>query len=79
VTRLTLVAVAVGLIAVVWYLIACWLWPFAACWRCKGDGKRRSPSGRAWRPCRRCRGTGARRRIGRMIYAYFRRAHDKAV
>lgn len=38
------------------YVTACWLWPYAACSRCSGAGKRRSPSGKAWRPCRRCGG-----------------------
>jgi hypothetical protein len=26
------------------YLFGCWLWPFAACRRCHGSGKRRSPA-----------------------------------
>jgi hypothetical protein len=58
------------------YWVACVLWPFAACRRCAGSGKHRSPSGRAWRTCRRCRGTGARLRIGRKIHNYFRGVKD---
>lgn len=50
------------------YLIACAWWPFAACYGCDGDGKKRSPSGKAWRPCRRCKGSGARLRIGRRLW-----------
>lgn len=50
------------------YALACWIWPFRACRRCHGLGKRRSPSGRAFRYCRPCKGTGARLRAGRWIY-----------
>lgn len=46
------------------YALACRIWPFAACRRCTGSGKRRSPSGKAWRDCPRCKGTGKRLRIG---------------
>lgn len=60
---------------IVGYLLACWIWPFAACRRCDGDGKFRSPSGKAWRPCRKCRGTGARLRIGRRVWNYIRQLH----
>lgn len=54
--------------ALVIYLGACAVWPFTACRRCDGSGKRRSPSGRAWRECRRCTGSGRRVRVGRRIY-----------
>jgi DnaJ-class molecular chaperone len=50
------------------YAFACWVWPFKSCKRCDGSGKRRSPSGRAFRLCRRCEGTGRRLRAGRWIY-----------
>jgi hypothetical protein len=66
----TLIAIAV-LAALAWtagYAIACWIWPFTACRRCDGNGKLRSPSGRAWRRCRRCRGSGGRLRAGRWLY-----------
>lgn len=57
-----------ALTALVIYVGACAVWPFAGCRRCDGTGKRRSPSGRAWRDCRRCTGTGRRVRTGRRIY-----------
>jgi hypothetical protein len=50
------------------YIGACAVWPFAACRRCDGSGKRRSPSGKAWRPCGRCDGSGKRIRLGRHIW-----------
>jgi hypothetical protein len=60
---------ALALLAVtLCYAVACWIWPFKACPRCDGTGKRRSPSGRAFRLCRRCEGTGRRLRAGRWIY-----------
>lgn len=59
---LTLLAAALA------YIGACAWWPFTACRRCSGSGRRRSPSGRAWRPCRRCKGTGARLRVGRSVW-----------
>lgn len=70
----TVVAVAVltGLAALGAYWVACLLWPFANCRRCGGDGKTRSPSGKAWRVCKRCDGTGRRLRAGRHIINYLR-------
>jgi hypothetical protein len=59
-------ALGVGWLAA--YLLACWVYPYAACPRCKGSGKRRSPSGKAFRDCRRCGGRGRRVRIGRRIW-----------
>ncbi len=41
-----------ALAAIVWaagYAVACAVWPFANCQRCHGNGKSRSPSGRAFR------------------------------
>jgi len=55
------------------YVAACAAWPFAACHRCEGAGKRRSPSGRSWRYCHHCKGTGARLRTGRRAWNYLRR------
>ncbi len=53
--------------------VACAVWPYTACGRCKGAGKRRSPSGKAWRACGRCGGTGQRIRVGRRVWTAFRR------
>lgn len=58
---LTVIVVAAG------YLLACRIWPFGACFKCHGDGKLRSPSGKAWRQCKRCNSTGGRLRIGRRV------------
>lgn len=71
--RLAYTATAIAVVAGVGYILACWLWPFTACGKCKGSGKFRSPSGRAWRLCRRCKGSGARLRTGRRITNYLRR------
>ncbi len=59
-----------------YYLIACAIFPFGHCRRCRGDGKRRSPSRRTFRLCRRCEGTGRRVRIGRRVWTYLRNEHD---
>lgn len=67
-TTLALLALA----ALALYIVACVCWPFAACRRCSGTGKRRSPSGKAWRPCGRCDGTGRRIRAGRYLAELFR-------
>jgi hypothetical protein len=74
---LWLVLAVVLLLWLAGYLLACTLWPFAACQRCDG-GKRRSPSGRAWRKCRRCKGSGARLRIGRRAINWVRRTGKEA-
>lgn len=50
------------------YFVACAVWPYASCVRCDGNGKFRSPSGKAWRNCPRCKGTGRRVRYGRRIH-----------
>jgi hypothetical protein len=55
------------------YVAACAVWPFANCRKCRGAGRHRSPSGRAWRYCHRCDGTGARRRI----WNYLRNLHKE--
>jgi DnaJ-class molecular chaperone len=60
-----------GLAAAVWvagYLVACRIWPYTDCRKCKGGGRFRSPSGKAWRLCRRCKGSGTRIRTGRKIW-----------
>jgi hypothetical protein len=59
------------------YAFACWVWPFRACRRCDGSGRRRSPSGRAFRLCPRCRGTGRRLRAGRWLYNAVQRARKE--
>jgi len=66
------VTVLTGLVAGAVYWVACLLWPFASCVKCNGDGKTRSPSGKAWRECRRCGGTGRRLRWGRHVINYLR-------
>lgn len=71
---LTLAAIA----AAVWYLIACWWFPFAACRWCEGGGKKRSSSGRAWRKCWRCKGTGSRLRFGRKVGNWLARTGEDA-
>jgi len=63
------------LAALLWlagYLLACWIWPFGNCRACHGTGKRRSPTGRAFRTCCRCDGDGARLRIGRHLLNHLR-------
>jgi DnaJ-class molecular chaperone len=59
------------------YVVACWVWPYTACRRCDGNGKHRSPSGRAWRYCRHCKGTGARLRTGRRLWNFVRRLYTE--
>lgn len=51
-----------ALIAVGLYLLACRIWPYVDCGRCRG-GRRASPSGKAFRLCSRCGGTGRKRRL----------------
>jgi hypothetical protein len=63
--------IALGLI--LYYPTSCAFWPYARCWRCKGDGKFTAWWGKAFRLCGRCDGTGRRLRIGRRIYNHFHR------
>jgi hypothetical protein len=72
-------ALIITLIAItLCYAIACWIWPFKSHRKCDGTGKRRSPSGRAFRLCRRCDGTGRRLRAGRWIYNQLTRRRKEA-
>lgn len=64
--------VLLALTAAAGYVVACAIWPFAACRWCSGTGKRRSPTGKAWRPCGRCGGKGRRVRLGRRIFEALR-------
>lgn len=66
---LTLTVITVG------YLLTCVAWPFGACRRCHGTGRRRSPLIRAYRICRRCDGTGLRLRIGRHLWNHLSRRY----
>ena len=63
--------ILLGLVGAVLYVAACAWWPFAKCGRCKGTGKRRSPSGKAWRTCGAC-DHGTRVRLGRRVFEVFR-------
>ena len=64
-------------VVTVGYLAACWLWPFVACRRCQGTGKRRALfGGKAFGICRRCDGTGRQLRPGRRALNYLRALHD---
>ena len=65
-------------VATLGYLLACWLWPFVACRRCHGTGKRRALfGGRAFGICRRCDGTGRQLRPGRRAINYLRTIHGR--
>jgi hypothetical protein len=61
------------------YLAACAWWPYAACRRCSGTGRKMSPSGKYWRPCRRCKGSATRVRLGRRLWDRLVRFKDSAV
>lgn len=77
-TELTVWAVLAGVVWLVGYAVACKVWPYTSCRRCGGGGRKRSPSGRNWRPCRKCKGTGARVRTGRRLLDWVFGQADKA-
>lgn len=68
------IALVVGPVWLAGYMVACWIFPFAACRKCKGVGKFKAPNGKTWRRCRRCKGSGERLRVGRKIWNYYRKA-----
>jgi hypothetical protein len=59
----TVELVLIGLAWLVVYIGFCRVFPFASCRRCSGSGKRRSPSGKAFRNCGKCGGSGRRVRV----------------
>lgn len=71
---MTELVVFAALGGVLWYAAACWWYPMAKCWWCRGAGKHTSRSGRTWRPCRVCSGRGSWFRIGRRLWDWFRGA-----
>lgn len=60
---------------VAFYLFTCLVWPFGKCRRCKGEGKSKSPFGKAFRHCPRCDGSGLRVRLGRHVINHIRATH----
>jgi len=60
-----------GFVLIVGYVIACVFWQWKPCRKCKGEGRFRSPSGKAWRHCPRCGGSRERLRIGRRVYNFY--------
>lgn len=59
------------------YLIACAVWPWAPCPRCKSK-KLSSPSGKYWRDCTRCGGRGRRLRLGRRLWRAATSGRDRS-
>lgn len=50
------------------YVLACWLWPLAACRRCAGKGRLTGPDGAHARTCPRCKGSPWHTRIGVRVF-----------
>ncbi|HEY0641291.1 MAG TPA: hypothetical protein VGD67_26985 [Pseudonocardiaceae bacterium] len=67
-TTITLTLIALPTLVTLGYVGSCAVWPFAACRRCSGGGKKRAPIGRVFRHCGRCGGTGHRLRLGRRAW-----------
>jgi hypothetical protein len=72
------VAVIAGCLALAGYAVACWVRPVAPCRACDGNGRLRTPSGRAWLRCTACDGVGARIRAGRRAFNTTRRVRRDA-
>ena len=68
-------AVVLLVLLVVGYAGSCWIWPYAHCQRCDGEGKFARSDAKVWRLCKRCGGNGRRLRWGRRIYNF---AHRRA-
>lgn len=75
---LAILATAAAALWAAGYVIACRIWPFAACRKCDGAGRFRSPSGKAWRHCRRCKGSASRLRYGVRVANWLRGTADSA-
>lgn len=72
-------AVAAAVVGVPVYGAWCYWYPYMDCRRCDGNGKFRSPTGKAWRLCRKCKGSGSRVRGGRQIWTKLGVAKKKMV
>lgn len=72
-----LVLTAIVLVVAGCYAVTCWLWPYRACGRCSGTGKRPALFfGSAFGLCRRCKGSGRRLRLGRWAYNHAKHLSD---
>lgn len=71
--------VAAAVLWLAWTGFESFFWPFTSCRRCKGNGRFRSPMGRAFRLCRRCGGSGTRVRLGRRLWTKLGVAKNKMV
>lgn len=70
--------VLLALAAAVGYIVTCVVWPFAACRKCRGEGKFRSWfGGESWRRCGRCKGSGERVRVGRRAWTWWSETWSK--
>lgn len=63
--------VAGALAFLVGYAAACWWYPLANCWCCRGGGKHRSRGGATFRRCSVCAGKGSWFRVGSRLLAAF--------
>jgi DnaJ-class molecular chaperone len=68
--------ILLGLVWIAGYVVVAAIWPYAACRRCKGSGKSRSPFGVGWRDCPRCSGRGRRVKLARRVYESARGYED---
>lgn len=60
-----------------YYLLACAAFPFTTCRPCHGTGHRRAPFGKGIRLCRPCKHTGLRVRLGRRLWTWWSREHQR--
>ena len=75
--KAALILVMAAIAGAAYYLVRCWWFPLAACWRCGGAGRFRSKNRKTWRRCRRCGGSGERFRVGRRLWTYWTNAREK--
>jgi DnaJ-class molecular chaperone len=59
-----------GSVALTGYGLACVIWPWATCSRCRGRGKLPSPTGRYHRSCPRCTGSGRLYRVPVRVHRF---------
>lgn len=58
-----LVALAIIVLAVLGWLASLWLWPYAPCRKCGGEGTSAGSNRKRFNMCRKCRGSRRRERF----------------
>lgn len=72
------VAIIVGLLMLLAWLVSLYVHPFTSCGRCNGSGLNRGSNGKRYGMCKRCGGSRRKQRVGsRTLHRWIRSAKSE--